>query len=293
MFRLKDSHYVTNEKGKVIAVDGGLDNENRNIVMEGRNNKVHQRWRVVYVEDYEKEPTKGQLNKKFGLYVERDFYVVSELSSHRYLDLINNRNMVIKTPNGRKTQIWYFHQQSLTIRTRYNNQSWDIKSSGKTNNMQIWSTNSGWFQVFKYEKSQFINWSNNKVLDVKDSKDEEGHEVQVNGNNNGTNQRWKVVYLDKAGKIETKGLNEEFGFHINRPFYMVSELPFNRVAEMLGGTNMVLKRWRKNARNQQFWFDEKSKTIRNNYWKNYCLDIQSNGNSNNLRTTSGINSRWW
>jgi hypothetical protein len=24
-----------------------------------------------------KEPTKGQLNKKFGLYVERDFFVVS------------------------------------------------------------------------------------------------------------------------------------------------------------------------------------------------------------------------
>jgi hypothetical protein len=31
-------------------------------------------------------------------------------------------------------------------------------------------------------------------------------------------------------------LNEEFGFYINRPFYIVSELPFNRVAEMLGGT---------------------------------------------------------
>jgi hypothetical protein len=120
--------------------------------METRNNRVHQRWRVVYVEDYEKEPTKGQLNKKFGLYVERDFYVVTELPSHRYLDLINNRNFVIKTPNGRKTQVWYFHQQSLTIRTRYNNQSWDIKSAGKTNDMQIWSTNSGWFQVFKFDK---------------------------------------------------------------------------------------------------------------------------------------------
>jgi len=145
MFRLKDQFYITNEKGKVIAVDGGIDNENRNIVMEQRNNKVHQRWRVVYVEDYEDEPTKGQLNKKFGLYVDRDFYVVSALQDGRYLDLINNRNMVIKTRNGRKTQIWYFHQQSLTIRTRYNNQSWDIKSSGRTNNMQIWSTNSGWF----------------------------------------------------------------------------------------------------------------------------------------------------
>jgi hypothetical protein len=32
-----------------------------------------------------------------------------------------NRNMVIKTPNGRKTQVWYFHQLSKTIRTRLNN----------------------------------------------------------------------------------------------------------------------------------------------------------------------------
>jgi hypothetical protein len=71
--------------------------------------------------------------------------------------------MVIKTPNGRRTQIWYFHQQSLTIRTRYNNQSWDIKSAGRTNDMQIWSTNSQWFQVFKYEGEQFINWQNSKV----------------------------------------------------------------------------------------------------------------------------------
>jgi len=54
--------------------------------------------------------------------------------------------------------------------------------------------------------------------------------------------------LDKAAKTETKGLNEEFGFHINRPFYIVSELPMNRVVEMLGGTNVVLKRWRKNAK---------------------------------------------
>jgi hypothetical protein len=88
-------------------------------------------------------------------------------------------------------------------------------------------------------------------------------------------------------------LNEEFGFHIKRPFYLVSELPFNRVAEMLGGTNMVLKRWRNGQRQQQFFFDEVSKTLRNNYWKNYAIEIQSNGGSSNLKTTSSINSRWW
>jgi hypothetical protein len=85
------------------------------------------------------------MNKKFGLIVERDFYIVSQLSENRYLDLLDNRRMAIKTPNGRKQQVWYFHQQSLTIRTRYNNQSFDIKSSGKTNDMQVWSTNSGWW----------------------------------------------------------------------------------------------------------------------------------------------------
>jgi hypothetical protein len=153
MFRLKEGKFITNEKGKVVAVQGGLDAENRNIVMEGKNGNTHQRWRIIYADEYPDEPTKGQLNKKFGLYVERDFYVVSALPQGRYLDIPDNRNMAIKIKNGRKTQVWYFHQQSLTIRTRYNNQSWDIKSAGRTNDMQVWSTNSGWFQVFKYENN--------------------------------------------------------------------------------------------------------------------------------------------
>jgi hypothetical protein len=63
--------------------------------------------------------------------------------------------------------------------------------------MQIWSTNSGWFQVFKFEKGVFHNFAsyvkaNNKnlVLTVKDSKDEEGHAVGVYGNTNKVHQQW-------------------------------------------------------------------------------------------------------
>jgi hypothetical protein len=100
---------------------------------------------IVYVDQWKAAPGKGELNEDFGLYVERPFHIVSQLPDNRYLDHINNRNMVIKTPNGRNTQEWYFHQQSLTIRTKYNNQSWDIKNSGKTKDMQIWSTNSQWW----------------------------------------------------------------------------------------------------------------------------------------------------
>jgi hypothetical protein len=118
--------------------------EQRNIQVGNRGKDIRQQWEVIYVDEYS-EPKKGELNEKVGLFVERDFYVVSALGQGRYLDLINNRNMVIKTPNGRRTQVWYFHQQSQTIRTRYNNQSWDIKSAGRTQDMQIWSTNSGWY----------------------------------------------------------------------------------------------------------------------------------------------------
>jgi membrane carboxypeptidase/penicillin-binding protein PbpC len=64
------------------------------------------------------------------------FYIVSEMPEHRYLEVLNNRiPFVIKTQNGRKSQQWYFDQKSLTIKTRLNNQSWDIQNAGKTNNM--------------------------------------------------------------------------------------------------------------------------------------------------------------
>jgi hypothetical protein len=102
MFRLKDKNYMTNEKGKVWTVQSGADNENGMIISEPRKDKVEQRWRVVYVEDYEEEPKKGEMNKKFGLIVEKDFYIVSQLPSGRYLEVPDNRNMMIKTRNGRR-----------------------------------------------------------------------------------------------------------------------------------------------------------------------------------------------
>jgi hypothetical protein len=48
--------------------------------------------------------------------------------------------------------------------------------------MQIWSTNSGWFQVFKYENKQFINFNKGMVLNVYKIKDEEGQEVSIDRN---------------------------------------------------------------------------------------------------------------
>jgi hypothetical protein len=108
MFRMEGA-FITNEHDKVVDVSGGVDSENRNIIVHNKHGKINQQWDIVYADEWKGEPTKGEFNERFGLYVERDFYVVSKLPDNRYLDLINNRNMVIKTPNGRKTQVWYFH----------------------------------------------------------------------------------------------------------------------------------------------------------------------------------------
>jgi len=124
-----------NEKGKVMDVSGGLDRENQNIIVHNKHGKINQLFDIIYEDEWKEEPVKGELSKDFGLYVERPFYIVSQLGQNRYLDLISNRNMVIKTRNGRNTQLWYFDQRSKTIKTKLNNQSWDIKRSGRTNNM--------------------------------------------------------------------------------------------------------------------------------------------------------------
>jgi len=144
LFRYQDA-YVVNDHGKVFTVQGAVDAESRNVMIYNKNNGLEQQWDLVYADEYPEDPKKGELNEKFGLYVERPFYIISEMKDNRYLDLINNRNMVIKTKNGRNTQVWYFDQRSLTIKTKLNNQSFDIKNAGKTDDMQIWSTNSGWF----------------------------------------------------------------------------------------------------------------------------------------------------
>jgi len=125
--------------------------------VEQKNGKIHQKWKLVYVEDYKPEPAKGQFHPRFGLYVERNFYIVSQLPSGKYLEIPDHRNLAIKTRNGRKTQVWYFHRETLTIRSAYTHQSFEIRNNGKTNDLRVWATNSAWFQVFKYENNQFIN----------------------------------------------------------------------------------------------------------------------------------------
>ena len=111
-----EAPYIVNERGKVLDVDGQIDAEGRHIAATARNGNIAQHWDIVFVDDWKGEPGKGELNEQFGLYVERPFHVISQLPSNRYLDLIG-RDFVIKTQNARNTQVWWFDQKSLTIKS--------------------------------------------------------------------------------------------------------------------------------------------------------------------------------
>jgi hypothetical protein len=95
----------------------------------------------------------------------------------------------------------------------------------------------------KSHRGQFINWTNKKALDVSGGKDAEGQAVIVYGNHGKVNQQWSIVYMDTFEGIAKEGMNEDFGFEVNRPFYIRSRLPMKRVAEMVGASNIVLKRY--------------------------------------------------
>jgi len=104
----------------------------------------NQQFDLIYVKDWKGEPTTGEWNRDYGFKVNIDFHIVSTLGHGRYVDYLS-RDLLIKTQNGRKSQRWYFHQPSRTIRSREKNQSIDIKSSGKSNVLQYYTTSSRWW----------------------------------------------------------------------------------------------------------------------------------------------------
>jgi hypothetical protein len=134
-----------------------------------------------------------------------------------------------------------------------------------------------------------MNYYNKKVIDVDGGKDEEGRKVHVWKRHNGANQKWHILYVDRKKKDTT---THNMGFRVNTPFYLVSRLPHKRVMECIGASNVTIKKFYRNRTAQQWYFDQKSKTIKSNYWKSYSMNIQSNGRSNNLGMTT-TNSRWW
>jgi hypothetical protein len=141
----------------------------------------------------------GELNTEFGVHVEKPFFVKSKVGD-RYLDIVG-KALVIKTMTYSDSKIFWFDQKTKTIKSQGKaGTSWDIASAGRSTNMQVWRTNAGWFQVFKYEQDYFMNLKSKKVLEVSGGLDVEGQKVVVNEKEYSIAQKWSVIYVEDAEK---------------------------------------------------------------------------------------------
>jgi hypothetical protein len=82
--------------------------------------------------------------------------------------------------------------------------------------------------MWHYQNGFVVN-EKGKVLDVQGGKDAENTKILAWGKHGGLNQQFDVIYADQWPKEPTKGeLNPEFGFYVETPFYIVSELGEHR-----------------------------------------------------------------
>jgi len=62
-------------------------------------------------------------------------------------------------------------------------------------------------------------------MDVSSAKDAENQNIQVWKKHSGLNQQWDIIYVDEMPEETKKGdVNEDFGFKVDTPFYIVSKM---------------------------------------------------------------------
>jgi hypothetical protein len=61
------------------------------------------------------------------------------------LDIENGRNLVLRTANGSKSQIFYFDKDAKTLRNKSTGKSISISDSGRGNNIELGNTSGGWY----------------------------------------------------------------------------------------------------------------------------------------------------
>lgn len=58
-----------------MDVSGGVDTENRNVIMWNKHNGLNQQWDIIYVDEMKPEPKKGEMNDDWNLKVDWPFHI--------------------------------------------------------------------------------------------------------------------------------------------------------------------------------------------------------------------------
>jgi hypothetical protein len=125
------------------------------------------------LDDLEAPLKDGEWWADWGMYVGKEFSIVSKMPSGRYLDVREN-NVVINQRTGQKTQKWVFDYTSRTIINVATKKSLNFSS----NQVNVSSTTSAWNQLFRFRGDLVVNVKG-KVMQVDSNKDREGQNVGV------------------------------------------------------------------------------------------------------------------
>lgn len=122
--------------------------------------------------------------------------------------------------------------------------------------------------------------------------DKEASQVHHLKDANGQHQKWKVLYLDEKKPTPGKGFNKEFGFHIGRPFLMVSQVYQERFLYYHPNSYVYgYNRSNKPDSRLSWYFDQGSKTIKSKAVGTVSVSL-SGGNMRMLTTTSSWFQLW-
>jgi len=105
--------------------------------MDGDN--IYQLWDIIY-QDEAQDLTKGYA-EEWGLHINREFLIQSEFESGRFIDLVSNRG-VIKTRNGRDSQVWRFDMQYRTLKNKGYSTAWSHSLDMRNKWIYVYGTGS-------------------------------------------------------------------------------------------------------------------------------------------------------
>jgi hypothetical protein len=120
----------------------------------------------------------------------------------------------------------------------------------------------------------------NKVASVQGAIDTENKYIYMRKREGKKHQEWDLIYqkdwIEEPGKGE---MNTDFGFRVDKDFYIVSSLGSGRYIDYVT-RNLVIKT--QNGRASQKWyFHQQTRTIRGRS-TNQSIDIHNSGKSNHL-----------
>lgn len=271
----------------------GRDIEGQQVQTWKKNGSRAQKWKVVYVDQAVSDQSKG-LNKAFGFFVNRPFYISSLLPMRRVVS-VRGSNLVINPRQKSNRQHFFFDSKTKTLKSvAYKGKSISIQSEGRSNNLRLDKTNARWFQLFKVKGNAIIS-EKGKAMDVSGGRDINNRNVQVWKQNKTPAQQWEILYVDEIKPEPKKGeLSVEYGLYVERDFYLMSGLPSRRYLDVLS-RNVVIKT--PNGFDSQRWyFDWKTRSIRNVKLNKYVLSIEMSGRKRQRSTRlmmSYARSQWW